>query len=204
MQNPQPSVRPILPRHAPELMRLRHCALREAPAAFGTDPDWELSRTLAHYQSRLLRTAARRRELLLGAWTGTRLVGMNGLGVRRFDDQPEALIYSMYVLPEARGRGIGSSLLRHACTLAAESWHLTRCRITVEIHNHRARSLYERHGFTHCRRQPAAFTLQGNQYDVDHLTAPLPLPSAFTPPPPAPSRPPPSPDTRQSASPPAG
>jgi ribosomal protein S18 acetylase RimI-like enzyme len=179
---PPAILHPLLPRHAGELMRLRHTALREAPAAFGTDPDWELSRTLAHYRSRLLRTAARPRELLLGAWTGPRLIGMNGLGLRRADGQSEALIYSMYVLPDARQQGIGSALLTRACSIACDSWELTRCRITVETRNHRARALYERHGFTCSHRQSAAFTLNGTDYDVDHLTAPLPLPRPSLPP----------------------
>ena len=179
---PQPcKIVPLLPRHASEMMRLRHAALREAPTAFGTDPDWELAKTEAHYQRYLLRIAARRRECILGIRLGETLVGMNGLGVRRQEDTLYGLIYSMFILPKARGQGLGAALLAHSCRHAHDSWSLTRCRITVETHNWQARRLYERHGFTFLFRETAAFSLKGIDYDVDHLDVPLPLsPSPFT------------------------
>lgn len=159
----------LLPRDALDMMRLRHAALREVPTAFGTDPDWELSKSEAHYQRFLMRTAACRRECLLGIKQGNTLVGMSGLGARCRENRSFGLIYSMFILPEARGKGLGSRLLCHSCRVAAEAWSLPACRITVEIHNHAARRLYERQGFRPLFRENAAFTLQGIDYDVDHL-----------------------------------
>lgn len=164
----------LLPRDALDMMRLRHAALREVPTAFGTDPDWELSKSEAYYQRFLLRTAARRRECLLGIKQGNTLVGMSGLGARCRENRSFGLIYSMFVLPEARGKGLGSRLIRHSCQVAAGAWSLPACRITVEIHNHPARRLYEREGFRTLFRENAAFTLQGIDYDVDHLEMTLP------------------------------
>lgn len=174
MQNFPLVIEPLLPRHAPELMRLRHAALREAPVAFGTDPDWELAKTNTYYHRYLLRITARRRERLLGAWLGNELVGMNGLGMRRHGDHHYGLIYSMFVFPEHRGEKIGEKLLAHSCQHAAEKWDLNHCRITVETHNHNARRLYERNGFVYLFRENAAFTLKSISYDVDHLEKELP------------------------------
>jgi ribosomal protein S18 acetylase RimI-like enzyme len=168
-KSPHPVIKELLPGHAAELMRLRHAALREAPTAFGTDPGWELQKPEAYYRRWLLRIATRRRECLLGLWVDNQLIGMNGLGMRRSGEQTYALIYSMFVLPKYRGQGLGTALITHSCLRAREDWHADRLRITVEIGNTRAWKLYKEQGFSWLFCETAAFTLNGIDYNVDHM-----------------------------------
>jgi RimJ/RimL family protein N-acetyltransferase len=164
-----PSLRPLRPRHAAQLLQLRHRAVQEIPEAFGTSPDWELSKTLGHYRAQLIRVQTRRRERLLGLWLEEDLIGMTGLGARRKDNQEYALFYSMYVLPDHRGRGYAGWMLERGFVRATEVWGFDSCRLCVEIHNTPARLLYKKHGFRFLYREPAAFRLKGVPYDVDHL-----------------------------------
>ncbi len=166
---PQPDLRLLLPKHASNLLRLRHQAVLEAPEAFGTNPDWEQSKTCGNYRAQLLRVKTRRREQLLGLWIGDNLIGMTGLGARRRDDQEYALFYSMYVHPDHRSRGFAGMMLQHGFTVARTTWGLHACRLCVEIHNDTARRLYEQHGFRFLFREHAAFRLHGVPHDVDHL-----------------------------------
>ena len=52
----------------------------------------------------------------------------------------------LWLLPEARGRGIGARLLRHAETEMAALGH-RRFELVCMIGNEGARRLYERHGW---------------------------------------------------------
>ena len=171
---PSTEIRPLLPRHAVELLRLRHLAIQERPEAFGTDPDWELSKSLGNYRSQLIRVEGRRREVLLGLWLGEALIGMTGLGARRREDQEYALFYSMYVQPEHRRQGHAGRMLEAGFALATATWGFTACRLCVETHNDSARRLYESHGFEFLFREQAAFRLHGIPHDVDHLERRLP------------------------------
>ncbi|HTO09314.1 MAG TPA: GNAT family N-acetyltransferase [Myxococcota bacterium] len=82
------------------------------------------------------------------AFDGGRPVGVAVcfVGFSTFHGQPLVNIHDLAVLPDHRARGIGSRLLeaveQRARTLGA-------CRVTLEVgdSNHRARRLYERHGF---------------------------------------------------------
>ena len=57
-----------------------------------------------------------------------------------------ARIYSVAVLPEARGQGLGEVLLHHGEKLAA-SRNCIYMRLEVHINNHQAIKLYERNGY---------------------------------------------------------
>ena len=58
-----------------------------------------------------------------------------------------AVIYDLYVFPEYRGRGIGSSLLREALRRIRDRG--VECvELTVWVRNKRALDLYKRFGFT--------------------------------------------------------
>jgi ribosomal protein S18 acetylase RimI-like enzyme len=73
------------------------------------------------------------------AWTGTEL----GL--------PE--LQDVYVLPERRGRGVGTALTLAAEALAAEQGH-GRCSLSVSEQNEAARRLYERLGYERAAHPP--------------------------------------------------
>ncbi|MCC5850186.1 MAG: GNAT family N-acetyltransferase [Verrucomicrobia bacterium] len=164
-----PDIRPLLPRHATELMKLRHAAIRQSPEAFGTSPEVELCKTIGDYRKQLLKIATRRGECLLGLWEDEKLIGMTGLGRRGKYPEEYALIYSMYLYPEYRRLGFARHLLEHCARFSREKWHLTQCRLCVEIHNAAALNLYQCAGYEIISREPRAFRLRGATYDVYHL-----------------------------------
>lgn len=162
-------IRPLLPLHARELARIRHRAIREMPEAFGTPPEIELARGTWYYRRKLIRLASHQNEMLLGLWQDAALVGMGGLGRRLRDFDEFALVYSMYVVPEARGRGLASALLEFCTQHAKTLWNVSVCRLTVETNNTRALGLYQRAGFRVVDQEENAFKLKGNWHDVYHL-----------------------------------
>ncbi|MCI4331141.1 MAG: GNAT family N-acetyltransferase [Thermoplasmata archaeon] len=68
------------------------------------------------------------------------------------------------VLPDWRGRGIGSGLLDHALR-GCESW-IEMVVLEVIAVNEQALRLYGKFGFKECGRTPRAFKRNGTYYDV--------------------------------------
>jgi ribosomal protein S18 acetylase RimI-like enzyme len=87
----------------------------------------------------------RKGEALLGYFVGGRLVAICGL--TRDPYQSESTVgrlRNLYVLPEHRGRSIGSALTRRVIELAESAFQVLRLRAATPV----AASLYERLGFT--------------------------------------------------------
>lgn len=75
----------------------------------------------------------------------------------------------MGVVSSARGRGIGSALLR-AAVEAAWASGLTRIELSVRCDNAKAKALYERHGFATEGLLRRAFKLDGKYFDAVAMT----------------------------------
>lgn len=92
------------------------------------------------------------------AWAGTEL------------RLPE--LQDMYVLPGRRSEGIGAALAVAAERLVADRGH-DRCSLSVSDRNTRARSLYERLGYTRAelppRRVEGTIMIRGEQVEVDDV-----------------------------------
>ena len=90
-------------------------------------------------------------EALLGSFLEARLVGICGLMRDPYEDEPGlARLRNLYVLPERRGLGIGSVLVRRVIELASQSFRLLRLRAGTP----QAVALYERLGFTRTSEVP--------------------------------------------------
>ena len=61
--------------------------------------------------------------------------------------EADALVLAVYVVPEARGRGVADPLLDAAATVARDELGATRLVLHVTEPNAPARTLYARHGF---------------------------------------------------------
>ncbi len=84
-------------------------------------------------------------EALLGAFLDGRLVAVCGLSRDPYLDEPTVgRLRNLYVLPECRGRQIGTALARRVSELARSSFRILRLRAATE----QAAALYERLGFT--------------------------------------------------------
>lgn len=124
-----------------EAMRdIRLAALRDAPDAFASSYEREAGFAEADWRRRTTRGGsflAYAREL------GTAPVGIAG----GYEAEPGvAELISMWVSPQARGRGVGQALVE-AVVGWARAEGMPRVHLWVAEDNGHARLLYERHGF---------------------------------------------------------
>jgi GNAT superfamily N-acetyltransferase len=116
---------------------MRLSALRESPQAFCSSlSDWE-HQSEQGWRDRLVEVSVNFIALLDG-----RDAGM----VSALTSGEEVELLSMWVVPFARGVGVGDELVR-AVVKWSESQRLPRLTLRVLDGNHRAENLYSRHGF---------------------------------------------------------
>ncbi len=139
------SIRRLGPADAPAFRVLRLRGLTDHPDAFtSTAKDWDLP--LAAYIERIeaghvIGAFEPGTDAMLGhLFLPTHLA--TGVKTRH-----KCEVWSVYVVPEARGRNIAEAMLTHAIDLARElgfAW----LKLQVGEHNKAARATYERVGFT--------------------------------------------------------
>ncbi len=121
---------------------LRLAALAEAPEAFGS--------ALANW------TGAGDTEVLWRARLSSvplnLVLTLNGLPVAMVSATAPAAdsaveLISLWVAPEARGRGVADEAVRQVIARSAERFPGSRMVLSVKTANHHATALYERHGF---------------------------------------------------------
>lgn len=165
-------VRPLAPADAEDFRALRLRGLRENPEAFGSTYDEEADRPLQP-------TA----DLLAGA-TGSFVCGafgddgvLAGIGgvhrERKRKTRHRAGIWGMYVVPGARGRGVGRALLRALVEHAREMGGVHRLELGVTTTNTAARGLYHAFGFVSYGVQPDSHRAGGQSWDTELMTMAL-------------------------------
>ncbi len=133
-------IRRIDDQNVEDYRSIRLAALRNAPEAFGSTYDEEVSRPMSAFADRLRHTT------VFGAYDDARVVGMVGFARQSGPkDRHKGFLWGMYVDPEMRGRGIGAALvgaaLRHAAGLVEQ------VTLSVVTSNTSAIALYEALGF---------------------------------------------------------
>lgn len=135
---------------ASEYWKLRLGALKECPEAFGASYEEEKDKLLSTVEQRIKESSeATDSEFILGYFDEEeRLLGMVGL-FREWRDKMrhKATIYGMYVIPEARSKGIGKALLLEAISRAKNMQGLEQVRLGVVVTNKEAGNLYRSCGF---------------------------------------------------------
>jgi ribosomal protein S18 acetylase RimI-like enzyme len=144
-------------------LRLR--ALQDEPEAFGSSWEEENARPLAQTITRLQAEGM----TAFGAFDAEgHLVGM----VRLFRHDGvkvshKADIISMYVAPEARGRGVGRMLMEAAIERARATPGVEQLLLAVNATNTPARNLYLTLGFEPFGREPLALKIGDRYYDEE-------------------------------------
>jgi ribosomal protein S18 acetylase RimI-like enzyme len=165
-------IRQLTAADAVEFQALRLRALRENPEAFGSTYAEEADRAPEATAARLADPAG----VVLGAAArpGGPLVGVVGCyregGRKR---RHVAVIWGMFVAPEARGRGAGRALLEAAVARVAGWDGVEQVTLTVVPENAAARSLYLARGFRAFGVAPRALRDDARHYDLEHLWLPL-------------------------------
>jgi RimJ/RimL family protein N-acetyltransferase len=156
---------------------LRDEGLRLHPEAFDADLDSEQSRPPESYVGRLGLSEPLGGTFLLGAWVGTRMVGMIGLERQYLPKlRHTAELNSMMVSPAYTGQGIGLRLIEACLVQARQAQGLELITLRVGTANQAAVRLYERAGFKPCGSVPHAVRLvdaMGQVRYADRLTMAL-------------------------------
>jgi len=132
----------LKPEDWPVWRKLRQSALAEAPDAFGsTLVEWTGVRDTEQRWLERLRDVPVNLVLALDGEPA----GMVSITAPNADGAVELI--SMWVAPEARGRGGGDQAVRQAITIAALRFPNCAMRLSVKTINRHAIALYQRHGF---------------------------------------------------------
>ena len=165
-------IRKLTPADVDAYQALRLGGLRESPAAFGSTWEEEVERPLEAVAERLRGEAD---SVVFGAFDedGT-LLGMGGVhreGKRK--TRHRAGIWGMYVVPEARGCGIGRAVLQALVDHARTMDGVDRLELGVEAGNSGARALYAAFGFVTYGVHPDAYRADGRSWDAELMAMPL-------------------------------
>ena len=153
---------------APAYLALRIEALEREPYAFARSPEDERAHSPEHRAARL--QAKDDGNFVLGAFTGTALVGMVGL-VRDPSPKPQhkASIWGMYVSENARGQGLSRMLLYELIARARTYAGLEQLILGVGITQRRARVLYDSLGFEAFGLERRVLKVGDEYVDYEHL-----------------------------------
>lgn len=150
-------------------LRLR--ALREEPGAFSSSYEENRTTPIETIAQRFRERWNPPENFILGAFIEGQLVGMMGF----YREQSEKLrhkggIWGMYVIPQARGQGVGKALLSEAIARSRLLPGLEQVNITVVTRQAVARQLYKSMGFVPFGLERAALKL-GDEYLDDESLA---------------------------------
>ena len=159
---------------AAEFQALRLRGLRESPEAFGSTYADEMDRPLDVVAQRLAGDPESGFVLGAALEAGGALAGVAGCYRESSRKRRHvAIIWGMFVAPEARGRGLGGALLDAAVARAGEWPGVEQVTLTVVTGNASARALYVRHGFLSFGVEPRALRDDSRHYDMEYLWRPL-------------------------------
>ena len=153
------TLRRLLPADAAAYRELRLESLRSDPASFGAAWEDEAAQPLDWFAARLGGGLVQGGFLPEG-----RLAGVAGLLVSEAVRQRhKAVLWGMFVRPEARGRGLAAGLVE--ALLAAAPPQVEEVRLTVMASNVAAIRLYARLGFMRFALEPRALKIDGRYHD---------------------------------------
>lgn len=157
-------VRRLSPSDAAAYRDLRLAGLEAHPEAFGASWEEEAAHSLAWFEDRLDRNV-----IFGGGQAAAALTGAVGFYVPDGAKQRhKGTLWGMFIKPEARGTGLGSSLVARVLEHARQT--VEEVRLTVVATNAAAIRLYERVGFERYGLEQRALKI-GNDYHDEVLMA---------------------------------
>ena len=159
MTSPAFKIRPLQPDDAARYREMRLRSLHDEPNAFEASAEAESRISLEQVPAHFGFAGDGNDSFVLGAFTDDEtLVGI--VGCSR-DDAPRrrhrALLWGMYVVPEARHRGIGRALVNETVARVRAWRDVELLRLGVIETNGYARALYKSCGFEMVWREPLAY-----------------------------------------------
>jgi RimJ/RimL family protein N-acetyltransferase len=144
-------------------------ALKDTPQSFGRSYEDESDRSI---EERLLELRSRLSEhnVIYVAEEDGHFVG--SIGILRMSGRKInhiAIIWGVYVVPDARGQRIGHQLMERAITQARQWVGVTQVKLTVVTTNEAALKLYDKLGFKQWGVEPQALIVDGEPLDEAHF-----------------------------------
>lgn len=164
-------IRRLIPSDASVFQALRLAGLQESPLAFGSSYEEEKDLPLSTVEDRL---AARPDRGVFGAFINDELSGIVALGrENKHKLAHKALIWGLYVTPQARARGLARALLQEAIALAQATKDIQQINLSVNAGNGAAIALYQSLNFKSFGHEPNALLVDGEFHDEVHMYLPL-------------------------------
>lgn len=148
---------------AEQYKKVRLHGLLNYPTLFSSSYEHENNYTVPEIEQRL---RPHTDKFTFGAFQGEKLLGIVTF-IRETSDKlnHKGRLVGMYVLPEAREKGIARALIEELVRLLNENSGLEQLQLTVETTNERAIKLYESLGFKQYAVEQRALKVDGNYYD---------------------------------------
>jgi RimJ/RimL family protein N-acetyltransferase len=168
-------VRELAREDAPAYRALRLRMLHEYADAFTSSYEEDCLKPLSWVEARLTASNEPPHKFVLGAFSrGSELVGSIGLAVEeRLKERHKALVFGMFVAPEAAGQGVGRSLLQACVERARTIPDLEQLQLTVTASNARTFRLYLAAGFRSFALEERAIRVAGAYYAKAHMVLDL-------------------------------
>ncbi|EFF72974.1 GNAT family N-acetyltransferase [Achromobacter piechaudii] len=166
-----PLVRRLTAPDAPSLRRLRLDALVETPESFGSSYEEEHTLTREDIEKWITPTDD---GAMFGVFVEEALVGIIGVGrQRKLKMRHKAHIWSVYVAPAQRGRGLARLLMQAAIAHARSMRGIRQVQLSVTANNTSAATLYASLGFEEYGREREALCVNGQLYDETLMALPI-------------------------------
>ena len=155
----------LVPDEWSEVKRIRHRSVSEEPRAFGTTPSEAESITEETWRHRLAN------DLYLGVRYKGELVGIVGAVLEKQEKVRHiGYVYSMYIAPEVRGKGLGKKLMRQLIEETKRQFpYVIKLRLNATLGNGHAISLYESLGFKRVARLRKELFVDGEYLDEEEM-----------------------------------
>lgn len=165
------TIRPLGAADAAAFLALRQLALNSSPGAFSAAPEDDFLQTEADARALFGR---RDDGVVLGAFADG-LRGCAGLfRVKKTKERHKAHVWTMFVEPAFRGRGMGRALLEAAVSHAGQMEGVTDIHLGVSNQAPEARAMYEACGFVTWGVEPRALQIQGSMVSLRHMVLAFP------------------------------
>ncbi|HYE45528.1 MAG TPA: GNAT family N-acetyltransferase [Caulobacter sp.] len=154
------TIRRLQPGEGPAFQAIRLTAMRLDEAAFGSTLAEEEAKPAGWFEERVVADG------VFVAEVEGRIVGVIAVGAKRpAKERHKGVIYSMFVLPEGRGRGLGGALMAACLDYAREVVEIVQ--LVVVSTNSAAVALYEGAGFERYGFEPRALLQTDGRYTDD-------------------------------------
>jgi RimJ/RimL family protein N-acetyltransferase len=162
-------IRPLTDADAQPFWDMRLRAFTESPTSFNTLPDEWRTHLIGEIERLLRGESGTSSDVVMGAFAPA-LVGQAGLRREaRYKRAHKATIWGMFVVPEARGRGIARALMTALLEHARRQEGLVIVQLTVMADNHDAIALYRQFGFERFGYQRRASRHGDRYFDEEHM-----------------------------------